>query len=122
MRQTKRLITLIAILTVVFAALPNVVLAETKTIVPPPGLGTLHTYTVWDKIRWGSGCKTLKNFAETNGALSNNHGIVTYGSYFCGALTTTYGKVGDMMLVVQEGDKAGDVLIEVIRLKVKLIK
>lgn len=69
---------------------------------PPKGLGNIHTYTPWDDIKWGSGCRKLINFVKDNNALSNNHGIVTYGSYFAGALTSTYGKVGDMMLVVTE--------------------
>jgi hypothetical protein len=69
---------------------------------PPKGLGTMHTYTVWDEIKWGGDCRKLINFTKANNALSDSYGIVTYGRYFAGALTTTFGRVGDMMLVVQE--------------------
>ena len=88
----------------------STVVAETptpsKTINIPKGYGygTLHTYTEWDTIRWGFNCLKLKNFAKEHNAISDSYGIVTYGSYFCGALTTTFGKVGDMMLVVEEGN------------------
>lgn len=81
--------------------------ASATTIVNVPqgyGYGTLHTYTPWDKIRWGGNCRKLLNFAKENNAVSDSYGIVTYGSYFCGALTSTYGTVGDMMLVVEEGN------------------
>lgn len=69
---------------------------------PPKGLGSVHTYTVWDKINWGGDCKKLINFVKSNGALYDAYGIVTYGGYFAGATTSTLGKVGDMLLVVQE--------------------
>ena len=94
----KILVAAIMIFVMVFG---SVVQAAT-TQFPPKGLGTIHTYTVWDKIKWGYGCRDLINFAKKNDALSDSYGIVTYGSYFAGALTTTFGKIGDMMLVVQE--------------------
>lgn len=101
MRIHKRLITLIATLLAVIAL--SGVCVTAATVHPPQGYGTLHTYTVWDNIRWGGNCRKLINFANEHNAISNNYGIVTYGSYFCGALTSTYGTVGDMMLVVEEG-------------------
>lgn len=79
----------------------------TATVIEVPqgyGYGASHSYTKWDEIRWGGECRRLINFAEEHNAISNNHGIVTYGSYFCGALTSTFGKVGDMMLVIEEGN------------------
>lgn len=97
----KRLICLIVSLLLLICA-TRVCAEEPSTIYLPKGYGSLHTYTVWDKINWGGNCKRLKTFAEDQGITSNNYGIVTYGGYFCGALTSTYGKVGDMMLIVQE--------------------
>lgn len=101
MRKHKRLIAIISVLLIVVAC--GGFCAKAATVqYPPQGSGTLHTYTVWDSISWGGNCRRLKNFASSNGAISDSYGIVTYGSYFCGALTSTYGKVGDMMLVVEE--------------------
>ena len=74
---------------------------EAKTLFPPSGLGSLHTYTIWDHINWGAGCRTLLNFAKERNSISDSYGIVTYGSYFAGATTTTLGTVGDMLLVVE---------------------
>lgn len=98
----KRFIMLIATLLVLIVLSGFCTSAAQDVVCPPQGYGTLHTYTVWDNIRWGGNCRKLINFAKEHNALSNNHGIVTYGSYFCGALTSTYGSVGDMMLVVEE--------------------
>lgn len=103
MRKYKRLVAIISALLVVTVCGGFCVSAATEHY-PPQGCGTLHTYTVWDGINWGGDCRRLKNFASNNNAISDSYGIVTYGSYFCGALTSTYGKVGDMMLVVEEGN------------------
>lgn len=105
MRIYKRLITVIAIVLTMFVV--TGICANAASVVNVPqgyGYGTLHTYTPWDKIRWGGNCRKLLNFAKENNAVSDSYGIVTYGSYFCGALTSTYGTVGDMMLVVEEGN------------------
>lgn len=103
MRIRKRLImTIVALL--ILVVVDTAVAADATVQYLPANCGTLHTYTVWDKIKWGSDCRELINFAKEQNAISNNHGIVTYGSYFCGALTSTFGKVGDMMLVVEEGN------------------
>ncbi len=91
----RKLILLLSLLLLI----PNT--ATAQTIKVPDGLGTLHTYTPWDKIKWGSDCKRLINYMSEKDEISNNYGVVTYGGYFAGALTSTYGKVGDMMLVVQ---------------------
>lgn len=108
MRINKRLIMLIAtLLVLVVVGTVGAQAAEAATVVNVPqgyGYGTLHTYTVWDKIRWGGNCRKLINFAKEQNAISDSYGIVTYGDYFCGALTSTFGKVGDMMLVVEEGN------------------
>lgn len=108
MRINKRLIMLIAtLLVLVVTGTVGARAAETAKVTEVPqgyGYGTLHTYTVWDKIRWGGDCRKLINFAKEQNAISDSYGIVTYGSYFCGALTSTFGKVGDMMLVVEEGN------------------
>ena len=99
MTKIRKLFAVFAVLAIVFS---NISVSAASIQFPPKGLGTLHTYTVWDKIRWGGDCRKLINFAKENNALSDSYGIVTYGSYFAGALTSTFGKVGDMMLVVQE--------------------
>lgn len=105
MRIYKKLIITIVVLLVTIIL--NMVCVSAATIQYLPqgyGYGTLHTYTVWDRIRWGGNCRQLLNFAREHDAVSDSYGIVTYGSYFCGALTSTYGNVGDMMLVVEEGN------------------
>ena len=108
MRINKRLIMLIAtLLVLVVTGTVGARAAEAAKVTEVPqgyGYGTLHTYTVWDKIRWGGDCRKLINFAKEQNAISDSYGIVTYGSYFCGALTSTFGNVGDMMLVVEEGN------------------
>lgn len=101
MRKYKRLVATITALLVVIVCGSFSAEAVTEHS-PPKGCGTLHTYTVWDGIKWGGDCGRLKNFAINNNAISDSYGIVTYGSYFCGALTSAYGKIGDMMLVVEE--------------------
>lgn len=100
MKILRKLLVVFAVLTIVFS---SVSVSAASTQFPPKGLGKLHTYTVWDRIRWGSVCRDLINFTKEQDALSDSYGIVTYGGYFAGALTSTFGKVGDMMLVVQEG-------------------
>lgn len=106
MRINKRLIIPIAtLLTTVITGTVGAGVAEAAKITELPqgcGYGTLHTYTVWDKVKWGGDCKKLINFAKEQNAVSDSYGIVTYGNYFCGAMTSTFGKVGDMMLVVEE--------------------
>ncbi len=106
MRINKRLIIPIAtLLTAVITGTIGVGVAEAAKVTELPqgyGYGTLHTYTVWDEVKWGGDCKKLINFAKEQNAVSDSYGIVTYGNYFCGAMTSTFGKVGDMMLVVEE--------------------
>lgn len=82
------------------------VMAGGKVIEVPQGYdyGTIHTYTIWDEIIWGDSCKQLLDFANENQSVSNTYGIVKYGEYFCGALTSTYGEVGDLMLVVSQNN------------------
>lgn len=107
--KSKKITALISVLLAVVAitiSTTGVSAAESRNIDVPQGYGygTLHTYTVWDRIKWGGDCRRLLDFAKSNEAVSDTYGIVTYGSYFCGALTSTYGKVGDMMLVIEEGN------------------
>ena len=108
MRIHKRLKILIAALFLLVLVVLGTAGAEAtsaSTVVKvPQGYGTLHTYTIWDKIRWSGDCRRLINFAKERNAISDSHGIVTYGGYFCGALTSTFGKVGDMMLVIENGN------------------
>ena len=90
--------------TIILSIIPfyNVFASADRLQFPPENLGTLHTYTVWDKIRWGGDCRKLINYANDMDAISDSYGIVTYGKYFAGALTSTFGDVGDMLLVVQK--------------------
>lgn len=69
-----------------------------STYFVPEGLGSMHTYTIWDGIRWGGDCRTLINYLGDN--VSDSYGIVTYGDAFAGATTSTFGKVGDVLLVL----------------------
>lgn len=95
----KKIITIITMVSLLFT---TITASATFTHFPPKGLGSIHTYTVWDNIRWGGNCRQLINFTKANNALSDTYGIVKYGEYFAGATTTTFGNVGDMLLVVQE--------------------
>lgn len=106
MSKLKKITALISMLLVIIICTSGVSAAEARTVDVPQGYGygTLHTYTVWDRIKWGGDCRRLLNFSKNNNAVSDTYGIVTYGGYFCGALTSTYGKVGDMMLVIEEGN------------------
>lgn len=67
---------------------------------PPKGLGSYHTYTVWNKINWGYKSKDLID--TVNPDISDTYGIVRYGDFMAGACTTTIGQVGDCLLVVQD--------------------
>lgn len=64
----------------------------------PEGLGKMHTYTIWDRIRWGGDCRTLIN--TVGDKIGDSYGIVRYGDTFAGAMTTSFGNVGDVVLVV----------------------
>lgn len=109
MRIYKKLVVATLIIATVICSIIPV--GAIEVITPPAGLGTMHTYTVWDRINWGWGCKDLINFTKERNALGNSEGIVTYGGYFAGALTSTFGKVGDMLLVVSEGNIVYPVII-----------
>jgi hypothetical protein len=82
-----------------------------KTINVPNGLGAVHTYTPWDKIDWGYNCLKLKKKMQSLDAISDTNGIVTYGDYWAGALTTTFGNVGDLLIVVQNDNTIYPVII-----------
>ena len=72
-----------------------------ETYFVPKGLGSLHTYTNWDKVSWKyDSKKTIDALGEN---ISDSYGIVRYGDTFAGAMTSTFGKVGDVVLVVNEG-------------------
>lgn len=79
---------------------------------PPKGYGSLHTYTVWDKIKWGYSCGDLKKYGNSNNLISDSYGIVKYGDYFAGAITSTLGQVGDLLIVVEEGGVIYPVIIQ----------
>lgn len=99
MKHIKKIIAVLAALLIISQ---GIVVSAATIQFPPKGLGTIHTYTVWDEIRWGYHCKDLINFTKSHNALGDTYGIVKYGEYWAGATTTTIGNVGDMLLVVQE--------------------
>ena len=68
----------------------------------PEGLGTMHTYTHWNKIKWSYTQKTLKDDLNSKSLISDSYGIVRYGDTFAGATTSTFGTIGDVLIVVQE--------------------
>lgn len=83
----------------------------------PSGLGNLHTYTEWDKFNWAYGCKNVIN--ELGGKCKQQAGYITYspegfvkyGAWYAGAMTSTFGNVGDMVLIVQDDDTVYPVII-----------
>ena len=72
------------------------------TVFPPEGLGTMHTYTIWDGISWSGDARGVLNYGNRYGITNDCDGILKYGDFFAGAMTSTYGKVGDLTLVVEE--------------------
>ena len=72
-----------------------------ETYFVPEGLGNTHTYTNWDKVNWGYDCRKAINTLDGN--ISDSYGIVRYGDTFAGAMTSTFGNIGDVVLVVNEG-------------------
>lgn len=89
--------------------LPSSTQIETQVITPDPGLGKVHTYTIWDGIHdWvNPNLSVMKTLGGGNGEFGGNigkseYGIVTYGQWYAAALTSTFGSVGDMLLVVQD--------------------
>lgn len=112
--RTKKLITAISAATLLMSTIAITANAE-YTNFPPEGLGIVHTYTVWDGINWGGDCRTLINYGENNGILSDSYGIVTYGDFYAGATTTTLGNVGDMLLVVETDGLVYPVIVQDIK-------
>lgn len=88
------------------SSVENVETVETETVSTdgdrtyfiPAGLGSMHTYTIWDGIKWGGNCRRLIN--TLNGNIGDSYGIVRYGDAFAGAMTSSFGNVGDVVLVV----------------------
>lgn len=109
MRKHKRQI--IATIILIVLMITGTATAQAVDIPQGNGYGKIHTYTVWDKIKWSGKCKELNKFAKTKELLSDSYGIVTIGDYFCGALTTTFGTVGDLMLVIEEDNIVYPVLM-----------
>lgn len=66
-------------------------------------------------MRWGGDSKYLINYGYDNGLISDTYGIVTYGEYFAGATTNTFGKVGDLLLVVETDGYIYPVIIQDIK-------
>lgn len=74
-----------------------------ETYFIPSGLGSMHTYTNWNRQGWSYRQGELKNDLNNKSLISDSYGIVTYGDTFAGATTTTFGNIGDVLLVVNEG-------------------
>lgn len=72
-----------------------------ETYFVPEGLGNMHTYTHWDKVSWKYDSKKTIDALGDN--ISDSYGIVRYGDTFAGAMTSTFGNVGDVVLVVNDG-------------------
>lgn len=92
---------ILSLVAVVSASVPGLAKEEdyiNSTYFIPEGLGSLHTYTIWDGIKWGGDCRTLINYLGDR--ISDSYGIVTYGDAFAGATTSTFGNVGDILLVL----------------------
>lgn len=100
MRHFKR--TLLTTIFIIISLFTSINASAEFTHFPPKGLGSMHTYTVWDSQRWGGDCRKLINYIKANSEISDAYGIVKYGEYLAGATTSTLGKVGDMLIVVQE--------------------
>lgn len=103
-------LTIVAIIIIALLMVSPVSRAEVQVINPPDGMGNVHTYTKWDKIKWGYDCKNLINFMG-NDNISDTYGIVKYGDFWAGALTSTFGKVGDMLLVIQNDNSVYPIII-----------
>lgn len=95
-----QLFSLLIIACIIFVFSVKIKATDDNIHYPPKGLGSYHTYTVWDKINWGYKSKDLINIVNLD--ISDTYGIVTYGDFMAGACTTTIGQVGDCLLVVQE--------------------
>lgn len=108
--KTNIILTIVAIIIIALLMVSPVSRAEVQTIDVPTGMGNIHTYTKWDKIKWGHDCKRLINFIG-NDNISDTYGIVKYGDFWAGALTSTFGKVGDMLLVIQNDNSVYPIII-----------
>lgn len=114
MKLGKRIIS--TILTVITVSLACAATANADyTHFPPSGYGKLHTYTVWDTMDWIGDCRQLINYGYNNHLISDSYGIVKYGDYFAGATTTTLGRVGDLLLVVEEHGVICPIIIQDIK-------
>lgn len=89
----------IAIIALVTMSLTTVEASETYFI--PEGLGNMHTYTNWDGQSWIGDSRQLIN--TVGDKITNSYGIVKYGGAFAGATTTSFGNVGDVLLVCNTG-------------------
>lgn len=92
---------------------------EMEVITLPENLGKVHTYSKWDTIPWDSGTAqldTIEKLGSTRKTFSgdvshNDYGIVTYGQWYAGATTSTFGTPGDMLFVIQDDGSVYPVMI-----------
>lgn len=112
MKLIRKIFTIFMVLTI---GLGSVTVFAEIVHFPPKGSGNLHTYTIWDKINWGYESKALKDFGNARSAINDSYGIVTYGNFFAGAVTSTFGKVGDLLIVVEEDGIIYPVIVQDIK-------
>lgn len=83
----------------------------------PSGMGKLHTYTEWNKFVWVSDCGRVidalggQSKSEGGHIKYSSQGFVKYGSWYAAAMTSTFGNVGDMVLIVQDDGTVYPVMI-----------
>lgn len=113
MRLLKKSIALITIITTIFTCICSVKADFTQF--PPQGSGTMHTYTVWNWMRWSGDSKQLIDYGYNNNLISDTYGIIKYGDFLAGATTTNFGQVGDILLVVETDGYVYPVIIQDIK-------
>lgn len=111
MRKNMIRLLLVVILGIAAILMLNPKYVGAKSISVPDNLGNIHTFTYWDKINWSGDCKQLINYGNKNNYISNVNGIITYGDFFAGALTSTFGQVGDMLLIIQNDNSVYPVIM-----------
>lgn len=83
----------------------------------PAGLGKRHNFTEWTKMNWGWDAKRVivtlggSNYVGGGNVTFSSDGFVKYGNWYAVAMTPSFGKVGDMLLVMQDDNTVYPVII-----------
>lgn len=96
----KKIISIVSLVSIICISSAVTCFAD-ETYFIPEGLGNMHTYTHWNSQNWKYDNKKLIDALRNENKISDSYGIVTYGNTFAGATTTSFGNVGDVLLVVQ---------------------